>query len=77
LHKNSNSEFWKGISGGLKRRHLEITNAEISCNGEKIPAKKLKKELPRYADKGQHSTATGNDNGNGPPLKTFFLGFTC
>jgi hypothetical protein len=66
LRKNSNSEFWKGISRGLKRRHLDISDAQVSFNGEEIPSKKLKKELSRYASKGQLSaTTTDNEDDNG------------
>jgi prepilin-type processing-associated H-X9-DG protein len=52
LQKNSKSEFWKGISGGLKRRHLEVSEANVYFNDGHVPLKKLKKELPRYTTQG-------------------------
>ncbi|KAL9044309.1 MAG: hypothetical protein Q9214_002544 [Letrouitia sp. 1 TL-2023] len=48
LQKNSNSELWKGVGGALKRRHCEVSEAEVYFNGDRIPIKKLKKELQRY-----------------------------
>ena len=52
LQKNSKSEFWEGIGGGLKRRHLEVSEANVYFNDGHIPLKKLKKEVPRYATQG-------------------------
>jgi hypothetical protein len=52
LQKNSKSEFWKGIRGGLKRRHLEVSEANVYFNNGHVPLKKLKKELPRYTTQG-------------------------
>jgi len=49
LQKNSNREIWKGISGALKRRRLEVSEANVYFNDEYIPLKKLKKELQRYS----------------------------
>jgi hypothetical protein len=56
LQKNSKSEFWKGISGGLKRRRLEVSEANVYFNDGHVPLKKLKKELPRYTAQGSQPT---------------------
>ena len=58
LKKNSNREFWKGVSGGLKRRNLEVSEATVCFNDDHVPLKKLKKELQRY-------TAEGGQPANG------------
>ena len=59
LQKNSKSEFYKGISGALKRRHLEVSDANIYSTEGQIPLKKLKKELQRYTPQGdQHANGS-------------------
>jgi hypothetical protein len=56
LRKNAKADFWKGISGGLKRRRLEASEADVYFHDSPLPLKKLKKELQRYPIQGGQYT---------------------
>ena len=55
MKKNAEHETWSSISGALKRRCMDISDANVFLNDQLVPRKKLKKELQRYtAQEGQH-----------------------
>ncbi|KAJ9608315.1 hypothetical protein H2200_007303 [Cladophialophora chaetospira] len=68
--KNSNAETYRGISGALKRRNADISEADVTVDGKKITFKKLKKELPRYCGRGRHPESNGNDDQDGVVART-------
>jgi hypothetical protein len=55
MKKNSEHETWSSISGALKRRCMDISEANVFLNDQLVPRKKLKRELQRYNhQEGQH-----------------------
>jgi hypothetical protein len=73
LRKYANRDVWNGVNGALKRRRLDITEADVSHNGMRMTLKKLKKELPRYSRIVQHSTTNCEDHGKDQLPRTSFV----
>ena len=56
MKKNTKCNTWKGIHGGLKRKCLEVSEANVFLDDRLLPLKKVKKELQRYtAQEGRHN----------------------
>ncbi|KAH6613402.1 ankyrin repeat-containing domain protein [Chaetomium tenue] len=49
LEKNSTKEKWEFAASQVQKRRLEGKDTEVIINGRPVPAKKLKKEMARYA----------------------------
>ena len=49
LEKNSTKDKWEFAAGQVQKRRLEGKETEVIINGRPVPAKKLKKEMARYA----------------------------
>ena len=49
LEKNSTKDKWEFAASQVQKRRLEGKETEVIINGRPVPAKRLKKEMARYA----------------------------